>query len=82
MKWVTRERLVIDRIACPWLISRFIDQDHEFLYVPPDRVIAAAQETRRALWRRSRAAAHVRPPEECAPLEEVPRRFRNPSDST
>ncbi len=44
MKWVTRERPKIDRIACPWLISRFVDQDAEFLYVPPDRVrITAAQ---------------------------------------
>ena len=33
MKWITRERPKIDRIACPWLIARFIDQDSEFLYV-------------------------------------------------
>jgi hypothetical protein len=45
MKWVTRERPKIDRIACPWLIKRFIDQDPEFLYVPPDRVLAVAKET-------------------------------------
>ena len=45
MKWVTRERPVIDRIACPWLIVRFIDEDPEFLYVPPDRVLAVADET-------------------------------------
>ena len=44
MKWVTRERPVIDRIACPWLIARFIDKDPEFLYVPPDRVLAVADE--------------------------------------
>src|SRR5262249_39683489 len=44
MKWVTRERPVIDRIACPWLITRFIDKDPEFLYVPPDRVLAVAEE--------------------------------------
>ncbi len=35
MKWVTRERPKIDRIACPWLIARFIDKAPEFLYVPP-----------------------------------------------
>jgi len=44
MKWVTRERPKIDRIACPWLITRFIDQDAEFLYVPSDRVLGAAKE--------------------------------------
>ena len=43
MKWVTRERPKIDRIACPWLIKRFIDQDPEFLYVPPDQVLEVAR---------------------------------------
>jgi len=45
MKWVTRERPKIDRIACPWLIKRFIDQDPEFLYVPPDQVLEVARST-------------------------------------
>jgi len=45
MKWVTRERPVIDRIACPWLIARFIDQEPDFLFVPPDQVIRVAEET-------------------------------------
>ena len=45
MKWVTRERPKIDRIACPWLIKRFIDRAPEFLFVPPSRVLAVAQET-------------------------------------
>ena len=45
MKWVTRERPKIDRIACPWLIARFIDEQPEFLYVPNDRVQAVAEET-------------------------------------
>ena len=45
MKWVTRERPKIDRIACPWLISRFIDKEPEFLYVPADKVLATARET-------------------------------------
>ena len=36
---------VIDRIACPWLIARFIDKEPEFLFVPPDQVIATAEET-------------------------------------
>lgn len=45
MKWVTRERPKIDRIACPWLIDRFIDDDPEFLYVASDRVLKVAAET-------------------------------------
>ncbi|MBI1284736.1 MAG: chromate resistance protein [Thiobacillus sp.] len=42
MKWVTRERPKIDRIACPWLIARFIDRAAEFLYVPADEVLKVA----------------------------------------
>ena len=45
MKWVTRERPKIDRIACPWLIQRFIDREAEFLYVPAADVLQVAQET-------------------------------------
>jgi hypothetical protein len=44
-KWVTRERPRIDRIACPWLIKRFIDPQAEFLYVPADAVPKVAAET-------------------------------------
>src|SRR5213593_1679725 len=42
MKWVTRERPKTDRIACPWLIRRFIDPEAEILYVPRDRVLEVA----------------------------------------
>jgi hypothetical protein len=42
--WVTRERPKIDRIACPWLIRRFIDPEAQFLYVPTERVFAVADE--------------------------------------
>lgn len=45
MKWVTRERPKIDRIACPWLIQRFIDPDACFMYVPAPEVLKVAQET-------------------------------------
>ena len=45
MKWVTRERPKIDRIACPWLIARFIDKAPEFLYVPAEDVLKVAKET-------------------------------------
>jgi rhodanese-related sulfurtransferase len=44
-KWVTREHPKIDRIACPWLIHRFIDPIAEFIYVPTNRVVAVANET-------------------------------------
>ena len=45
MKWITRERPKIDRIACPWLILRFIESDSEFLYVPADQVLPMAGES-------------------------------------
>lgn len=45
MKWITRERPKIDRIACPWLIARFIDEAPEFLYVPGGDVLKVAVET-------------------------------------
>lgn len=45
MKWVTRERPKIDRVACPWLIARFIDKEPQFLFVAPGRVKDVAAET-------------------------------------
>ena len=45
MKWITRERPKIDRIACPWLIARFVDQAPEFLFVPSVDVLAVAKQT-------------------------------------
>lgn len=44
MKWITRERPKIDRIACPWLIKRFVDSNAEFIYVPKDEVFRKATE--------------------------------------
>jgi hypothetical protein len=46
MKWVTRQQPKIDRIACPWLIARFIDSSAEFLFVPPGDVLKVAAESR------------------------------------
>jgi hypothetical protein len=43
MKWVTREKARVDRIACPWLISRFIDKEPTFLFVPADQVKKVAE---------------------------------------
>ncbi len=43
MKWITRTRPKTDRIACPWLIRRFIDEDAEIAFVAPDRVLAVAE---------------------------------------
>ena len=43
MKWVTRARPKIDRLACPWLVRRFIDPEGEFLYVPPADVLRVAE---------------------------------------
>ena len=44
MKWVTRKNAKVDRIACPWLIRRFVDPEAEFLYVPADEVTSVAQQ--------------------------------------
>ena len=44
MKWITRERPKIDRIACPWLIKNFVDKDAEFIYVPKEKVFEKAKE--------------------------------------
>jgi hypothetical protein len=44
MRWITRERPKIDRVACPWLIARFIDREPEFLFVPAAEVVAKARE--------------------------------------
>ncbi len=43
MKWVTRENANVDRVACPWLITRFVDPQAEFLYVPTDQVPVVAE---------------------------------------
>jgi len=43
MKWITRERVKVDRVACPWLIKKFVDPQAEFLFVPADEVMAVAE---------------------------------------
>jgi len=43
MKWITREKVKVDRVACPWLIQKFIDPEAEFLFVPADQVLAVAE---------------------------------------
>lgn len=43
MKWITREKVKVDRVACPWLIKKFIDPDAEFLFVPTDKVFEIAE---------------------------------------
>ncbi len=45
MKWVTRSHVHVDRVACPWLISRFIDSEAEFLFVPVSQIGKVVQET-------------------------------------
>ena len=42
MKWITRTRVKVDRVACPWLIMKFVDKDAEFIFVPADQVRAEA----------------------------------------
>lgn len=43
MKWITREKVKVDRVACPWLIQKFVDPQAEFLFVPADQVMATAE---------------------------------------
>jgi hypothetical protein len=42
VKWITRERVKVDRVACPWLIDKFVDKEAEFLFVPADQVMSEA----------------------------------------
>jgi hypothetical protein len=42
MRWITRENVKVDRVACPWLSRKFMDKDAEFPFLPADRVLAQA----------------------------------------
>ena len=42
MKWITREHVKVDRVACPWLVRKFVDPEAEFLFVPADKVMEVA----------------------------------------
>jgi hypothetical protein len=42
MKWITRENANVDRVACPWLVKRFVDEEAEFIYAPADQVLEIA----------------------------------------
>lgn len=44
MKWITRERVKVDRVACPWLIKKFVDGNAEFYFVPVDQIASKAKE--------------------------------------
>jgi hypothetical protein len=43
MRWITREHVKVDRVACPWLIRKFVDEDAEFIFAPADKVMAEAK---------------------------------------
>jgi len=43
MKWITREHVKVDRVACPWLIRKFVDKDAEFVFAPSDKVMAESK---------------------------------------
>ena len=45
MQWITRSHVHVDRVACPWLITRFVDSEAEFLFVPKNQIEKVAQET-------------------------------------
>jgi hypothetical protein len=44
MKWITRERVKVDRVACPWLIKKFVDPEAEFIFVPAEKVMEEAEQ--------------------------------------
>ena len=46
MRWITRENVKVDRVACPWLIKRFVDREAEFLFVPESELLASAERER------------------------------------
>jgi len=50
MKWITRQRPKIDRIACPWLIKNFVDKNAEFIYFSKDKVFDEANELDAMTW--------------------------------
>jgi hypothetical protein len=52
MKWITREKVKVDRVACPWLIKKFVDKEAEFVFVPANKVMdeARASAPRRSMW--------------------------------
>ena len=70
MKWVTRARPKTDRIACPWLIRRFIDSDAQILFVPAEQVLdVAAREGGHSFDAKGATYTHRRTPEEVVPGE-------------
>ena len=59
MKWITRERVKVDRVACPWLVRKFVDKNAEFIFVPGDKVMAEAKRldaTDNTLWHQAEGA--------------------------
>ena len=73
MQWVTRERPKIDRIACPWLITRFIDPAAEFLFVPAAEVTGPGTTSTPRPSRRARWAVACAPDRAAASTTTVPR---------
>jgi hypothetical protein len=60
MKWITRSHIHVDRVACPWLISRFIDSAAEFMFVPKSQVLAVAEKERAIAYDTPGAELHHR----------------------
>ena len=58
MKWITRERVKVDRVACPWLIKNFVDKDAEFVFVAPDKVVDEENVSTLSLRRQKRQLGH------------------------
>jgi hypothetical protein len=59
MKWITRERVKVDRVACPWLIRKFVGKDAEFFFVPADKVMDEAKRLERIETLQTERGAHT-----------------------
>ena len=59
MKWITREYVKVDRVACPWLIRKFVDKDAEFIFVSSDKVMDEAKRLVRHSIRRKKCRARA-----------------------
>lgn len=60
MKWITRSHVHVDRVACPWLIARFVDSEAEFMFVPKSKVLEVAEQTGAISFDTPGAALHHR----------------------
>src|SRR5260370_7632077 len=73
MKWITRSNVKVDRVACPWVIRRFVTSQAEFLFVPEDQLLATARTEEAIPFAATRfAAVNLNHPQDRCPLQPIP----------